>query len=375
MAGIYIHIPFCNKACYYCNFHFSVSKNNRSELLTFIKRELGLRASELQGQEIKTIYFGGGTPSVLEVSEIEALLKSIRNNYSVIANPEITLEANPDDLTLEKIKELAGTKINRLSIGVQSFRDVDLKFMNRSHSAEEALISIQQARDYFSNITVDLIYGVPQLSKEAWKKNILTLVEMGIPHISAYALTVEEKTALHHFIKKGKVAPLSEKQSQEHFYKLISILEENGYEQYEISNFAKPGYYSKHNTSYWQGEPYLGVGPSAHSFNGHVRSWNVASNSKYIKALMQDKLPMENEKLSKDEQFNEFVMTGLRTSWGVDLSRIENRFGESYLSHLKKTTEKHIQSGLLVIENEESLKTTIKGRFLADGLASDLFIV
>jgi oxygen-independent coproporphyrinogen-3 oxidase len=375
MAGIYIHIPFCNKACYYCNFHFSVSKKNRSELVNCIRRELKLRAKEMRAKMINTIYFGGGTPSVLDVFEIETILDTIWDNYEVVAKPEVTLEANPDDLSLEKIKELASTKINRLSIGVQSFRDVDLQFMNRSHSAEEAIYSIRNTLAYFKNITVDLIYGIPELSDADWKNNILKLIEMDIPHVSAYALTVEKKTALHHFIKKGKLDPLSEKKALNHFNILVDTLEEHGYEQYEISNFAKPDYYSKHNTGYWQGERYIGIGPSAHSFNGVSRSWNVASNSKYIKAITIDMLPLEAEQLSVDEQFNEFVMTGLRTRWGIDLGIIENRFGDAYLNHIVKSSARHVQNGLMEVENEAHLKTTAKGKFLADGLASDLFIV
>ena len=375
MAGIYIHIPFCKQACYYCDFHFSASLKRKEELLISLKKEIIQRKDELKGETIETIYFGGGTPSILNFDELNSLFQTIYSNFSVIESPEITLEANPDDLSLSKIKEMAALPINRLSIGIQSFFDDDLKFMNRAHTAEESKKSLTMALRYYDNITIDLIYGVQNMSNEKWFKNLKQAFDFGVSHISSYALTVEKRTALHDFIKKGKVPPVNEQQALEHFNLLVSETEKQGFVHYEISNFGKPDNFSKHNTSYWLGKKYIGFGPSAHSFNGKQRSWNIANNSKYIKSLNNNILPLEFEELSIKNQFNEYVMTGLRTIWGVDLDKIENDFGKDYLNDLVQNSKEFRGQGLLKITSENKLVTTQKGKFLADGIASDLFIV
>lgn len=383
MAGIYLHIPFCKQACFYCDFHFSTSLKKKDELISCMQKELVLRKDELQNETIETIYFGGGTPSLLSTEEIQSLLDTIEENFSVIESPEITLEANPDDLSDAVILELAKSPINRLSIGVQSFFEEDLKSMNRAHNANEAKNCLSMATRHFDNITVDLIYGVPKMTNKRWKENLHTLFNFGINHISSYALTVEPKTALDSFIKQGKYPKLEEQVAREHFEILVEETQKQGFVHYEISNFGKPNYFSKHNTSYWQGKKYIGIGPSAHSFNQTHRSWNVSNNAKYIKSLQENVLPNEVEMLTINDQFNEYIMTGLRTIWGVSLSKIENKFGIDFKKRLLKAADKFIQQGLLVIASEtkqsvsidEILKTTSKGAFLADGLASELFIL
>lgn len=374
-----MHIPFCKQACYYCDFHFSTSLKRKEEMLISIKKELMLRKGELKNQKIETIYFGGGTPSLLSIRDLDAIFKVIYSNYNVVEKPEITLEANPDDLSESKIKELAKSPINRLSIGIQSFFEDDLKFMNRAHTAEESKKSLSLATRYFNNITIDLIYGVPNMSNGKWLENLQIAFEFGVPHISSYALTVEEKTALYNLIKKGKIPPVDENLALQHFNILVEETEKQGFVQYEISNFGKQGYFSKHNMSYWLGENYLGIGPSAHSFNGSERAWNVSNNAKYIKTLNENKLPLETEKLSVNNQFNECIMTGLRTIWGVDFNSIEQQFGLGYLIHLEKNAQPFIEKKLLKIQLNERgnsiLTTTKEGKFLADGIASDLFII
>ena len=379
MAGIYLHIPFCKQACYYCDFHFSTSLKRKDELIKAIANELVLRKNEFQNEKIETIYFGGGTPSLLTIVEIQFLLASIYENYQVILNPEITLEANPDDLSEEKIIELSKTPINRLSIGIQSFFEDDLKFMNRAHTAKESKKCLEIATQYFDNITIDLIYGVPNMSIKKWQKNLQIAFEFGIPHISSYALTVEEKTVLANFIEKGKVPPIDEELALEHFDILVLETEKQGFIHYEISNFGKPAYFSKHNTSYWLGEKYLGVGPSAHSFNGVERCWNVSNNTKYTKAIFENKLPLTCETLSINNRFNEYIMTGLRTIWGVSLAKMESEFGTEFLEAFTENVKPFIKKGLLEIKEDSAfnkiLTTTKKGKFLADGIASDLFVI
>jgi len=374
LAGIYLHIPFCKKACFYCDFHFSTSLKKKDELISCLEKELEIRKDELKDETIETIYFGGGTPSLLSVEEIELLMKSIYENYTVSANPEITLEANPDNLTDAKIFELAESPINRLSIGIQSFFEDDLKLMNRAHNSDEAKSCLSAAIGSFDNITVDLIYGIPNMPVEKWKKNLQTVFDFGIHHISSYALTVEPNTALDSFIKNGKYPPLDEALAKQHFDVLVEETQKNGFVHYEISNFGKPNYFSQHNTSYWLGKKYLGIGPSAHSFNKTNRSWNVSNNTKYIKAILENKLPNEVEELSKNDQFNEYIITGLRTIWGVSLAEVELEFGIDYKNKLLVSAENFIIQELLEIDNYV-LKTTKKGKFLADGIASDLFIL
>lgn len=345
----------------------------KSELIQLIAQELILRKKEIT-TPIETIYFGGGTPSLLTILEIQFLIRTIYDNYTVVGKPEITLEANPDDLHKEKIIELSKSPINRLSIGIQSFFNEDLQFMKRAHNANEAQKCLAIATQYFDNITIDLIYGTPTLSHENWKKNIQTVLDFGINHISSYALTVESKTLLSQQINSKKIKPLNEQKAQEQFYILKDILKAANFIHYEVSNFAKERYFSKHNSSYWLSKSYLGVGPSAHSFNGKERSWNIANNSNYIKSLKQNELANQKETLSKTDLFNEKIMIGLRTIFGVSLIKIKTEFDSIYFQHLIKESKKHIEKGLLIIEND-ILKSTEKGLFFIDGIASDLFWV
>jgi len=385
MSGIYLHIPFCKQACFYCDFHFSTSLKKKDELIAALVKELELRKDELQNELIETIYFGGGTPSLLSIDELQQLIDAVYNNYNVSKNPEITLEANPDDLSEEKISQLAESPINRLSIGIQSFFDENLQSMNRAHSSKEAKKCLSVATRHFDNITVDLIYGIPNLSNERWKENLQITFDFGVNHISSYALTVEPKTALASFIKQKKYPAIDEKVAAAHFDILVAETKKQGFIHYEISNFGKPNYFSKHNTSYWLGKKYLGIGPSAHSYNRTHRSWNIANNTKYIKEIQLGNLPSQVEKLTKKDAFNEYIMTGLRTVWGVSLQRIEQEFGVNYKEELQRSAEKFIKQGLLTLEKKNTeqsegisffiLRTSKKGEFLADGIASELFIV
>ena len=372
MSGIYIHIPFCKQACHYCDFHFSTSMKKKEEMVLALAKEIRLRKNESGDENVETIYFGGGTPSVLTSAEIDFLIAAVYENYTVIENPEITLEANPDDLSSERILQLSKSKINRLSIGIQSFFEDDLKMMNRAHNATEAQRCLTEATKYFDNISIDLIYGVPGMSNEKWKQNIDIALSFGIPHISSYALTVEPKTALKKLIQTGKVAEPNDEVAQEHFMLLVEQLESKGFIHYELSNFGKENYFSKNNSAYWLGKKYIGIGPSAHSYDGITRSWNKANNPLYIKSILADRLPNEMEVLTTTDRYNEYIMTGLRTIWGISLERIESDFGSVYVTYLMKQAQKFVQDELLFIENGV-LKPTKKGKFLTDGIASDLF--
>ncbi|MEW5676860.1 radical SAM family heme chaperone HemW [Flavobacterium enshiense] len=372
MSGIYIHIPFCKQACHYCDFHFSTSLKKKDEMVMALAKEIRLRKEEFADEVIETIYFGGGTPSILEVSDLRMLIDEIYKNYAVAENPEITVEANPDDLSEVRIITLSENKINRLSIGIQSFYEEDLKLMNRAHNAEEAKKCLEIATKYFDNITADLIYGIPGLTNEKWLHNIQTLLDLNIPHISSYALTVEPKTALQKFIKQGIVPQPDDAVAHEQFLMLVDILEANGFVHYELSNFGKPGYFSKNNSAYWLGKKYLGIGPSAHSYDGTNRSWNIANNAIYIKSLAEDKQPSETEILTETDRYNEYIMTGLRTVWGVSLERIKSEFGENMLQYLLQNAERYLKDEKLILENN-ILRTTKKGKFFCDGIASDLF--
>jgi len=374
MSGIYIHIPFCKQACHYCDFHFSTSIKKKGEMVLALAKEIQMRKSEFKDEVVETIYFGGGTPSVLTTTEIQFLIDAVYESYTVSENPEITLEANPDDLSKERIIELSKSPINRLSIGIQSFFEDDLTMMNRAHNSAEAKACLEEATKYFDNISLDLIYGIPGMSNEKWKQNIETALSFGIPHISSYALTVEPKTALSKLIQTGKIAKPKDEVAEEHFQILVETLEKNGFIHYELSNFGKENFFSKNNSAYWLGKKYIGIGPSAHSYDGISRSWNVSNNALYLKSLADDKLPNEIEILSKTDRYNEYVMTGLRTIWGVSLDRIEEEFGNSYLKYLQKQSQKFLDDDLLFVENK-ILKTTSKGKFLTDGIASDLFLV
>ena len=373
---IYLHIPFCKQKCSYCNFHFSTSFSLKDEMLSAIKKEIQLRHNELENKTLKSLYFGGGTPSVLSVDEIKSLIDEIQKYFSFDENIEITLESNPDDLNKNFLKELSQTEINRLSIGTQSFFDEDLKLMNRAHHASEAESSIKRAQDFgLVNISIDLIYGSPTSNFEIWKDNLSKTIELQVPHVSSYALTVEPKTALEKWIENGKIRSPEETEQNQEFYYMKDFLKDNGFDHYEISNFGKPGFHSKHNSAYWKSEPYLGIGPSAHSYNGHLeRSWNIANNPIYIKNLNQNILPIEKEILTEKDRFNEMIMIGLRTIWGVDLNRINQNFSSEVIDYLNQEIKSKIESGILKIENNY-LKIPEKHWFLADGIASDLFIV
>jgi len=374
VSGIYIHIPFCKKACHYCNFHFSTNQNSKSAFIKAVCNELVLRKSEYISEEIQSIYFGGGTPTVLEVSELDMILQVVYKHYKVSDTPEITLEANPDDLDLEKIKRLANTKINRLSIGIQSFHESDLSAMNRAHNADEAKKCLEIATAYFDNITIDLMFGMPSMTVEQLRQNLQTAFAYGIKHLSCYALTVEPKTALEHFIRKGSHPPMDDELSAKHFEVLVEETSKQGLTHYETCSFGHSGFFSRHNMSYWLGKTYMGVGPSAHSFDGAKRSWNVSNNSKYIKALEADELPFESEVLSVENRFNEYIMTGLRTIWGISLEKIETDFGTKIKEQLLQDSKKFITSNTLEIEDDH-IKITHAGKFLSDGIASDLFLV
>lgn len=339
-----------------------------------LAKELQLRKNEFEGEMVETIYFGGGTPSLLTNDEIGLLIDAVYQNYTVSKNPEITLEANPDDLSEDRILALANSKINRLSIGIQSFFEDDLQMMNRAHHAEEARRSLAKATQYFDNISIDLIYGIPGMDNQKWKHNIETALSFGIPHLSSYALTVEPKTALKKLIQTGKIAAPKDEVAQQHFEILVEMLEANGFIHYELSNFGKANYFSKNNSAYWLGKKYLGIGPSAHSYDGVSRSWNVANNTLYLKSIGSNELPNETEILSLADRYNEYIMTGLRTIWGVSLEKIAQEFGADYLDYLKQRSLKFLDDNLLSVE-DHVLKTTKKGKFLADGIASDLFLI
>ncbi len=375
MSGIYIHIPFCKQRCFYCNFHFSTQLKKRDEMVNAICIEIALRQNYLQDKNLQSIYFGGGTPSLLSQKQLLQIFESIEKFFTINANAEITLEANPDDLSEEKLVELKLTPINRLSIGVQSFFDADLKWMNRAHNSLEAERAITIAKQKgFKNITIDLIYGTPGLTNENWLKNIQKALTLGVNHISSYALTVEPKTALAAMIEKGHFSNPNEEQAAEQFDILVNTLTAFGFIHYEISNFAKPDFFAKHNSNYWKGKHYLGVGPSAHSFNTVSRSWNVANNQKYLNALKKNELDITDEILTVNNQINEYIMTGLRTIWGCNLNDVATQFGVLEKQRLIKVSSKFIEQDLLMIK-DNILLTTSKGKFLADGIAANLFAV
>lgn len=372
MSGIYIHIPFCKQACHYCDFHFSTSLKKKDELIDALVKEIELRKKEFKDRAVETIYFGGGTPSLLSQKELKRIIDSVYYNYKVSENPEITLEANPDDLSKERIIELSKNRVNRLSIGIQSFFEKDLKLMNRAHNTNEAKQCLEEAIKHFNNISLDLIYGIPGTTNKEWEENIEIALSYGINHISSYALTVEPKTALASFIEKGVIANVDDELAQQQFHILINKLKAQDFVHYELSNFGKTGFFSKNNSAYWQGKHYIGIGPSAHSFNGKERGWNVRNNAKYIKSIQNSVLPLEIEVLTKTDQYNEYVMTSLRTVWGISIKKIRNNFGTTFENYLLQQAQKYINEHLLYIE-DENLKVSKKGKFLSDGIASDLF--
>lgn len=371
---LYFHIPFCKQKCSYCNFHFSTSLSMKDEMLHALHKEIEQRHHELTDKRIATLYLGGGTPSLLAVDEIRALLDKSARYYDFDPEIEITLEANPDDLNAKFLKELSQSGVNRLSIGTQSFFEDDLKLMNRAHTAGEAEDSIKRAQDFgLENISIDLIYG--SSSMPIWKENLQKAIQLQVPHISSYALTVEPKTALDKWVREKTVKAPNEEVQNEAFYYMSEFLKENGFVHYEISNFAKQDFYSRHNSAYWKGKPYIGFGPSAHSFNGgKIRSWNVANNALYIKGMAGGKRNFEEEILSPKDQLNELVMIGLRTIWGVELNKIVSTFENHILDEFYSLLNEKKKEGF-IIEEEGFLKIPEKHWFLADGIASDLFLI
>ena len=374
MAGIYIHIPFCKQACTYCNFHFTTSLRSKNELTAALLSEMNLRKGYLQNESIETIYFGGGTPSLLEIEDLKTLVEKIGSIYSIRSGAEITIETNPDDISEEKLRGWKEVGINRLSIGIQSFFDEDLKWMNRAHTARQAINNLQLTIKYFDNISIDLIYGTSPSTDEKWKKNFDTATSFNIPHLSCYALTVEPKTPLSKLIREKRIADINPDRQSEQFLLLMQWMEDAGYEHYEISNFAKPGFRSRHNSSYWstgpsgQGMRYIGIGPSAHSFDGISRQWNVSNDSIYISSINKGAIPCEKEILTPTQQLNEYIMTSLRTIEGLDLGQLGDAEGYG----VRVSSKKFIEGGL-ILEEQNHLKLTREGKLLADGIAAELF--
>lgn len=375
MASVYFHVPFCKQACHYCNFHFSTSLKNKNLLLKAMLRELELRKAEFSKTErVNSIYFGGGTPSLLSAIEIKMMIDAVKTNFDLASEVEITLEMNPDDDRQNYLKELKEVGINRLSIGVQSFFDDELKLMNRAHSADEAFLLLKKVKELFDNFSLDLIYGMPLSNLEKWKKNIELALRFEPNHISSYALTIEPKTVLSHQVKKQQVEVLDDDEILAQFNFLMDRLENEGYEHYELSSFGKPNFQSVNNSAYWSGKSYLGIGPSAHSFDGNTRSWNISNNAKYINGILTNRPFIEREILNEIDRYNEYLMTGLRTKNGISLSYIEDKFGLRYKELLEKEAQNHITSQMLYWDGDV-LKVSRKAKFLVDGLASDLFIL
>lgn len=375
MAGLYIHIPFCKQKCHYCNFYSIASIRNKSKLIDAIIQELKIASNYLEGESLKTVYFGGGTPSLLDERELNNLFEAIYKHFHVEANAEITLEANPDDLHSEKAYFILKSPVNRLSIGIQSFHDDDLLALNRIHTSQQAFEVIRNMQlAGMTNISIDLIYGIPGLTEKKWQQNLELFLQLGLPHLSAYSLTIEAHTTLDWLIKKGRTQPVNEEESISHFKTLQHFATEHGYIQYEISNFCLPGMNSKHNSAYWSGEKYLGVGPAAHSFNGNSRRWNIANSMAYISAINGGILNYEEEVLTENQKFNEYVLTGLRTIQGCDLKLIEKRFGISYRDYIETTATNNLKTGRYILKDNHLILTS-EGMLFADGLASDFFLI
>jgi len=374
LSGIYIHVPFCRQACTYCDFHFSTSLQFTEPLILALKKEIILRKNYLQDEKVETVYFGGGTPSLIDTDHIKSILEIIRQEFNVIPNAEITLEANPDDLTHEKSEELFKAGINRLSIGIQSFYDDDLKFMNRAHDARQALSAIENVKKAgFDNISIDLIYGIQRSGESHWKENLETALSLDVDHLSCYALTIEPKTALADMIRKKKVPAPDDEKTVADFELLMDRAAEAGFEHYEISNFARKQKYSRHNTSYWQRKKYLGIGPSAHSYDGVSRQWNVANNQEYIRKLDESVLPFEKEILTPENKFNEYILTSLRTMWGIDVSLVEKEFGIDKKSVLINRLNDYLNKGMIV-QSGNNFVLTREGKFFADRIAAEMFV-
>jgi oxygen-independent coproporphyrinogen-3 oxidase len=375
MAGIYIHIPFCRQKCYYCDFYKTLNTKNTGSFLSSLKEEVKLRQNYLENETIKTIYFGGGTPSVLSKFQIHDILFFLQQQFQISETAEITFEANPDDLTPEYLNALFNIGINRLSVGIQSFENDLLKKMNRRHNAGEAILSIENSvKAGFENISIDFIYGLPGLSQKQWKQNLQQAFKLPVHHLSAYHLTYHEGTPFYTWLKKGTLKALEEKESVQQFSDLLDLAEKNNFEGYEISNFAKNGMYSKHNKSYWTGEKYLGLGPSAHSFNQKSRQWNMASVDGYIKAIQQNLLFYQHEELTDNERFNEYILTRIRTKWGVNLKELKSIFGETAYQHFLTNIKKHVDFENGYFKNNVFLLSK-KGLFVSDDIMSDLMII
>lgn len=373
MSGIYFHIPFCKQLCHYCAFHKSISLQAKDRMLSCLKKELEKRKDYLDGKNIESIYFGGGTPSVYSPSEIQSLINEVSKHFTIEENAEITMEANPDDLTHDYLKELKETSINRLSVGIQSFHDEDLILMNRRHSGQQAYDAIKRAQDYgFDNISVDQIYGVPGLTFEKWEQNLRKVFELNIQHISSYHLMYDPNTVFSHKLKKGTLKEVDEEVSLAQYKHLIAEAKKQGFIHYEISNFSKLGLESKHNSSYWQQKKYLGLGPSAHSYNINRREWNISDNHKYMKAIEEGGNYSEFEELTFNDRFNDYVLTSLRTMWGLDLKLVKKEFGDIYFQHCLKKSDKFIKSDDVRIENKHIILTD-KGVFISNDVMSDFF--
>ena len=373
MAGIYVHIPFCKQSCYYCNFHFSTSDKKRGEVLNAIEHEIAQKA-RLSNEKISTIYFGGGTPSILDVKQINSIINKIHKEFKVEENAEITLEANPDDLKINKVIDLSKTKINRLSIGVQSFIDRELKAMNRAHDSKKAMKSLELSKKYFDNISIDLIYGVPDSTLETWAYNLEVTMGFDVNHVSTYALTIEPKTALESFVRKLIVDMPREGLIYKQYNLINEKLEPRGFINYEVCSFAKENFFSKNNSAYWLRKKYIGIGPSAHSFDGKSRSWNISNNKKYVEHINDGRSYHKREELTTIDQYNEYVMTGFRTIWGVSTEFLETNFNLKFKHYFIEKIQKHIDQKNIIL-NDNVYTTTKKGRFLADGIASDLFLL
>lgn len=374
MAGLYIHIPFCRNACHYCDFHFSVSLDYISPMLNAIQQEIASRREFLDGEVLDTIYLGGGTPSLLSSNQLETLFGVIRDHYQVSMDPEITLEVNPEDISPQYVDGLLNVGINRLSIGIQSFFDENLKFMNRRHDKSQSYYCLEIAREAgFENINIDLIYGVPGLTMEKWAENLDISTDFSPTHIAAYHLTYETGTVLDYRRKKLRFNLQNDQQSHQQYHLLVEKLENAGYTHYEISNFAKAGYISKHNSAYWKGKKYLGAGPSAHSYDGKVRRWNIARNASYMKKIKQGAVYHEQEILDKSALFHDYLITGLRTIWGADLDYIEKKFAPAYARHCLQKAKPFLQSGRIK-KNGSTLFLSRDGMFIADHIATALFL-
>ncbi|MGZ3838910.1 MAG: radical SAM family heme chaperone HemW [Flavisolibacter sp.] len=373
MAGIYLHIPFCKQACTYCNFHFTTSLRYKDPLVEALVREAEQESPYLGSETIRTVYFGGGTPSLLDPGDIHRLVRTIGKHYDLAPEAEITLEANPDDISAEKLQGWKAAGINRLSLGVQSFFEEELRWMNRAHHAQQALDSLDLAVSFFPNTSLDLIYGSPLLTDDMWKQNVERVTERGIPHLSCYALTVEERTPLSKSIQHRKTEAVDPEKQARQFLQLMDWLKEKGYEHYEVSNFALPGHRSRHNSSYWQGQKYLGLGPSAHSYNGRERRWNIANNQLYIEGLEKGTAIWESEVLSVKDRLNETVMISLRTREGLDLNRIEKEFSFEERTRIEKRLERYVKGGWIQMEKTRAALTD-EGMLRADGIAADLFV-